>query len=183
MAELSELISRCMAGDEAAFESLYTAHAGRIKAYFLRSGFSFADADDLTQEVFVRAFKSLHTFDATRGSFATWLGAIARNVARRGYSDQAEQVFDPELAEAVLSTWDDPGSSAETREALDALAQCIDALPPDLARIVHLRYVQGLTTRGIAATINMPEATVRLRLGRIAELLGQCLSAKGILEE
>ena len=77
-----EVISRALGGEQNAFSLLYARHAGRAKAYFLRCGFGSADADDLTQTVFVRVFKSLHTFDAARGQFAAWLAAIVRNTAR-----------------------------------------------------------------------------------------------------
>lgn len=178
------LVAQATAGDQAACSALYAAHAGWIKAYFLRSAFTTADADDLTQEVFIRAFRSIETFDANRGSFSTWVASIARNVARKFWSRQQNSTdFDPELAEMLLlSPGIGPGQSAEQNEIMTALSQCIDALPADLAKILHLRYVQGRTTRGISAATGIPEATVRLRLTKIVELLEQCLDAKGFLE-
>ena len=77
-ANIPDVISRCLAGDDAAFDSLFAAHGRRVRAYFLRCGFGPADADDLTQDTFLRAFKSLGTFDATRGTFAGWSAATPR---------------------------------------------------------------------------------------------------------
>jgi len=168
---------------DADFESLHAAHAGRIRAYFLRSGFPDSDADDLTQETFIRAFKSIRTFDPDRGSFRTWLAAIARNVARKRWGQRAApDHFDPEIAEDVFAAPDNRTGSAEAREEIDALSECIDALPANLARVVHLRYVQAMTTRGVAAETGIPEATVRLRLSEALALLEGCLRAKGVLE-
>ncbi len=181
--ETSELVRRCLAGDQAAYEALYFAHAGRVAAYFLRSGFSGPDAEDLTQETFARAFRSLATFDPARGAFPVWLAAIARNVARRHWAGRQEpEHFDPELAEGALAPPGNPGRGAEDREEIDAVRACVDALPADLSTIVRLRYVDGRTTRGIAAATGLAEATVRSRLSEAQDLLADCLGAKGIME-
>jgi len=182
-ADAPDLIARCLRGDDAAFTALHAEHAGRVKAYFLRQGFTGPDADDLTQQVFVRVFKSFRTFDRSRGTFSQWLGAIARNVARKHFRRRTQpQSFDPELAEEMFAAMENPTGRVELREEIDALSQCIEALPAELARVIHLRYVQARTTRGIAALLGMPEATVRLRLKEAAGLLQGCLKAKGIFE-
>jgi RNA polymerase sigma-70 factor, ECF subfamily len=167
--------------DAVRYDQLYADHAGRVRAYLHRCGFAPADVDDLAQDVFLRAFRSLHTFDAARGTAGQWLGAIVRNVARRQWSRRANaQTIDPELAEAVLAD-DGPAAEApETREELAALRQCIAVLPPDLGRIVRLRYVDGLTTRGIGNAERLPEATVRLRLDDARAALTRCLKSKGV---
>ena len=176
----TELVRRAAAGDQAAYEALYAAHARCVAAYFLRCGFRQADADDLVQETFVRAFRSLHTFDGSRGGLRTWLGAIARNCARKRWSRRPEpDHFDPELAAEVLAGGDDPGNAVEQRDAESALLDCLAALPEELARIVRLRYVDGRTTRGIAAEVGIPEATIRLRLAEAHDQLRRCLTAKG----
>jgi len=177
----AELVSRCLAGERAAFEAVYAAHAGRAGAYFRRCGFAAADADDLVQDTFVRAFKSLGTFDASRGTFAGWLATIARNVARKRWRRRREpECFDPELADEMFAAEDNPGGSPEVREQLAALRECIGRLPSKLGLIVHLRYVDGRTTRGIAAALGMPEATVRLRLGEAVAALQREMGARGI---
>jgi RNA polymerase sigma-70 factor (ECF subfamily) len=178
-----EVVRRCLNGDQAAFEALYAAHAGAVKAYLLRSGFAQADADDLTQETFTRAFGSLATFDADRGAFRVWAAAIARNVARKYWARRREpEHFDPELAAESLAVSDNPGQAAEAREEVEAVRTCVDALPAELAHIVRLRYVEGRTTRGIAAAAGIPEATVRLRLREARETLAQRLRKKGFLK-
>lgn len=179
----AQLVGRCLAGDQSAYESLYGQHARRIKAYLARSGFKGADADDLTQETFVRAFGSLAGYDASLGSFGGWLSAIARNVARRHFNRRGDaRNFDPELAEQTLAVESNPGHAAEADEEADAINDCISRLPEPLAGIVRLRYVEARTTRGIAAASGMPESTVRLRLGEAMAEIERCLKSKGILE-
>lgn len=178
-----QLIDEALSGDPAACGELYDDNARWVKVYFLRSGFAQADADDLVQETFARAFRSLVTFDAGRGPFRPWLAAIARNAARKRWSArQSPENFDPELAEDVLAAPDDTRGSAELREEIDAVRQCIAALPDDLRRVISLRYVEGLTTRGIAAEVDLAEATVRLRIDDARRRIEQCLRGKGVKE-
>jgi RNA polymerase sigma-70 factor (ECF subfamily) len=177
------LIDRCLTGDESAFESLYAAHAGRVKAYLTRSGFDAPDADDLVQEVFVRVFRSLGTFDGQRGSFRAWLGAIARNVARKHWSRRPHwHLYSPELAEEVFAAADNPGAGPAAREEFRAVRACVEALPPEMANVIRLRYEDGRTTRGIAAATGMPESTVRSRLAEARAAVARCLKAKGFFD-
>jgi len=177
-----QLISGCLSGQETACRSLYAAHGGRVKAYFLRSGFDHADADDLTQETFLRAFRSLGTFDNRRGHFGGWLAAVARNVARKHWRRRGETDIDPALAEEMFASAVNPAADAARREETDAVNECIAQLPEELARIVRLRYVDGLTTRGLAGATGMAESTVRLRLTEAMAMLHRCLKAKGLMQ-
>ena len=175
-----DLVRRAVAGDGSAFERLHAGHCRHVTAYFLRSGFAEAQAEDLAQDVFVRVFRSLHTFDGGRGTFRQWLAAVARNVARRHWGRRpGPDCFDPDLAEEVLAA---PPEGGADREEVAALRACIAALPAELQRVVRLRYVEGRTTRGVAEAAGMPESTVRLRLQEAKALLQRCLRGKGILE-
>jgi len=167
-------------GGASDFTYLYVTHAGWVKAYLRRCGFGPADADDLAQEAFLRVFRSLGTFDPARGRFSAWLATIVRNVARRQWRRRTADTFDPGMAEDLLAVHENPAAEPESREETDALAACIAALPPELGRIVQLRYVDGFTTRAIAEATGMAEATVRLRLDEAKEMLEKCLRSKGI---
>jgi len=178
-----QLVQQCLGGDKAAFESLYDLHARRTKAYFARSGFTPADAEDLTQDTFIRAFNSLRTFNGELGTLSGWLATIARNVARRHWNRRGDgRDFDPQLAEQTLEVKNNPTYTAEAAEEHEAINDCISRLPEEMANIVRLRYVAARTTRGIAAAAEMPESTVRLRLAEALAALESCLRAKGILE-
>jgi RNA polymerase sigma-70 factor (ECF subfamily) len=179
----SQLVEQCRAGQPSAFEELYRAHSRRLKAYFCRCGFNHADADDLLHDAFARAWGSLATFDSQRGQFGAWLAAIARNVARRQANRRGDaRDFDPQLAEHTLVATDNPGLSAQEAEELIALRECISFLPDEPSRLVRMRYIEALTTRGIAQATGTPEATVRLRLSEAMAALERCLNSKGVLK-
>jgi RNA polymerase sigma-70 factor (ECF subfamily) len=181
-AEDAQLIASCLARDGQAQGRLYDRHGPRVRAYFLRSGFSPADADDLCQETFMRVFASLHTFDVRRGSLGGWLTTIAKNVARRRWRKRASEHFDPELAEQTLEASLDQAETPEAREELDAIDDCVRLLPGDLGRLIRLRYVEARTTRGLAEATGLPESTVRLRLAQARAMIQKCLEHKGIGE-
>lgn len=181
-AEERELIETCLAGDEAARGRLYARHAGFVMAYLLRSGFARAEAEDVLQETFLRVFRSLDTFDESRGAFHSWLGAVARNAARRQWGRRREtDRFDPELAEEALAAREEADSLPAAREEADAVRTCVSGLPEEHRRIVELRYVDGLTLRAVAEAAGMPEATVRLRLREAHGLLEQGLKEAGVV--
>jgi len=180
----AQLVARCLSGENGAFDALYQAYAPRAWAYFLRSGFSRPDADDLAQETFSRVFRSLATFDATRGAMRAWVATIARNVARKRWGRRAQaENFDPALAEDVLAGGDDPVSTAGRDEEIAAVRDCIERLEEPLRQIVRLRYVEGRTTRGVGVAAGMPEATVRSRLAEAHGRLRRCLEGKGVVGE
>ncbi len=183
MADERELVRLALHGERAAFEQLYAAHARRVLAYLYRCGFAPATADDLVQETFLSAYASLETFDGERGGFSAWVGGIARNAARKHWARRKDgESFDPALAEQVLAGGEEPAETAESNEEISAVRACVETLPEELRRIVRLRYVDGRTTRGVAAAAGLPEATVRLRLEQAGELLARCLRSKGVLE-
>ncbi|MFP4053007.1 MAG: RNA polymerase sigma factor [Phycisphaerae bacterium] len=179
---IPQLVQSAAEGNEAAFRTLYARYARRTKAYFLRSGFSTHEADDLLQETFLRVHRSLRTFDPRRGQFGTWLGTIARNVVRKRWAKRKPlgEAYDPEIAAEVFAAEGNPGDSPETREAVAALNECIRQLKDEHAAVIRLRYVSALTTRGISEKLDMPESTVRLRLREAKGLLMQCLRGKGV---
>lgn len=177
----SQLVKQCLGGDSSAQERLYARYARWLKVYFLRSGFAATEADDLLQEVFLRAFRALGGFDPARGSLSGWLAAIARNTARKHWRKRSRpDDLDPQLAEETLADPSAPPPGPEHAEELAALRDCIDRLGGKLGRYVRLRYVEGLTTRALADRVGVPEATVRLRLAEAKQRLAACLKTKGV---
>ena len=183
--ELTEqqLISRSLAGEESACRQLYQGHAGMVAGYFRRSGFDSSLAADLTQETFVRVFSSLGGYDQARGAFGAWLSAIARNVARKYWRRRTvTNTFDPELADAMFAVPAEASSTPEQREEMSAVADCVSRLDEQLGELIRLRYVRGMTTRGIASEAGMSESTVRSRLGEALDCIERCLQGKGIVQ-
>ncbi|MBL7220634.1 MAG: sigma-70 family RNA polymerase sigma factor [Phycisphaerae bacterium] len=178
-----QLISRSLAGEESACRQLYQGYAGMVAGYFRRSGFDRSLAADLTQETFVRVFGSLGGYDQARGAFGAWLSAIARNVARKYWRRRtATNTFDPELADAMFAIPAEASSTPEQREEMSAVADCVARLDKRLGELIRLRYVRGMTTRGIASEAGMPESTVRSRLGEALDCIARCLQGKGIVQ-
>jgi RNA polymerase sigma-70 factor (ECF subfamily) len=179
----SDLVERCLAGEPEATELFYNQNARAVMVYFLRSGFVQAQAEDLTQEVFLRAIRSLGTYDPARGGLRNWLWTIARNLARRQWSRRRGTVEqDLDLAEVALDGRDGPAEALAATEETRAVAQCVQALRGELANLVRMRYVDGLTTRGIAELTQTPEATVRARLTEALNLVERCLKSKGFIK-
>jgi len=178
-----QLIPQALAGREDACSRLYEMYAGRIAAYFRRSGFDRSLTADLTQETFVNAFGALGGFDSQRGPFGAWLSAIAHNVARKYWRRRArENCFDPEMADAMFAIPDEASGSPEQREENAAVADCVSQLDLQAGELIRMRYVLGMTTRGIAAQANMPESTVRSRLAEAVDRIARCLQGKGIVQ-
>lgn len=174
------LVEACLAGRREAFDAIVHRHQRQVYQVCFRFVSNHEDASDLAQDVFVRAFRALETFDPVRGTLRQWLGAIARNVARRHWQKRRQgEHFDTDLAEETFAAPANPGESPESREERQALAGCVEALPAELAQVIRLRYVEARTTRGIAAATTLPESTVRLRLKEAAEALEKCLRGKG----
>lgn len=176
-----QLIASIHAGQSGAFDALYERHGRKVKAFLLRSGFDFCQADDLTQEIFIKVHRSLHTFDSAKGSFAGWLATISRNVARSHWKRvRGLDTIDPELACLTLTDDPDVSQQASQREEQTAIGDCIARLPESLEKVIRFRYVDAMTTRGIAEAMGMPESTIRSRLSQAQGLLMTCLRSKGV---
>jgi RNA polymerase sigma-70 factor (ECF subfamily) len=173
-----QLIERCLSGEQAAWEDLVKVHSRRVYAICYRFTGSDHESQDLTQDVFLRVFKSLKSFRAGEGSFTVWLGRLARNLLidhyRRTKRDRATDSIEeqlPMLEEKTAITGRTEGLLAG-REASEALQAGLQKLSPELRETVILRDLEELEYREIAQVLNVPEGTVKSRLNRgRAELL------------
>ena len=157
-----ELVKETLAGDREAFSKLVDRHRRTIFALALQRGFQPAEAEDLTQEVFVHAFKSLGTLQDPQ-AFARWLYGIAAHVAadgardRKRHSGQVGLEDAPELAAPAGAAESLPFESADVLRALGEM--------PEPQRIVlTLRYMEGLSPKDIAERLGEPRGTIRSRL-------------------
>jgi RNA polymerase sigma-70 factor, ECF subfamily len=166
-----ELIRRARAGDEDAFAELVVTHADRVYGALRRFGLDPAEADEVAQEVFVRAWRGLVGFQE-RSRFSTWLYRIAFNEAQRRLSRRpppsAER--DPEAEDRVVSLPDSPAAGPEARtldrEFEQTLERALDQLPADWRAAVVLRDIEGLSTREAATVAGLGEAAFKSRLHR-----------------
>lgn len=166
------LVERCLDGDEPAWEELAKAYTKRVYAMCYRFTGSDSQAQDLTQEVFLRVFKSLRSFRAGEGSLSTWLTRLTRNLLidhyRRSRLDRATDSIEDQLP--MLQETRDIAGRADallaSREAGEILQHGLQRLSPELRETVILRDLEGMEYREIAEVLRVPEGTVKSRLNR-----------------
>ncbi len=169
----SSLVSRCLRGDEAAWEELVRVHTRRVYALCYRFTNSGQEAQDLTQEVFLRVFRTIKSFRSAEGSFNTWLTRVTRNLLIDHYRrTRQERVTDsieeqlPMLEETGDAVASQPERALAGREASEILQATLQRLSPDLREAVILRDLQEMEYREIAELLNIPEGTVKSRINR-----------------
>ncbi len=169
----SSLVSRCLRGDETAWEDLVRVHTRRVYALCFRFTGSSAEAQDLTQEVFLRVFRTIKTFRSDEGSFGTWLSRVARNLLIDHYRrTRQERVTDsieeqlPMIEESGAAASARPDQAVAGREASEILQATLQKLSPDLREAVILRDLQEMEYREIADVLQIPEGTVKSRINR-----------------
>ena len=169
--EVADLISKARTGDEVACASLY--HHYVRPAYRLAYGvlLSAQDAEEVVQDSFVYAFRSLHKYDETLSSFKTWLYTITmsrcRNKRRRKWRPVISLV---DIAERVAGNEPQPEEVAVRRGLREMVYSALGQLSPKLREAIVLRYFDGLTYREMAEVLQCPQKTAesRVRLGHEA---------------
>jgi RNA polymerase sigma-70 factor (ECF subfamily) len=162
------LVSRAQAGDGDAFEELVRRHADRLYAIVRRLGLSRTAAEDVTQEVFLRAWRGIAGFKGD-ARFSTWLYAIGVNEAKRWlWRERVRPSFgsldEDDLARESLDQREEPRvAQAELREALE---RAVRALPLKYRAPLILRDIEGLSTGEAAAILGVAEAAFKSRLHR-----------------
>ncbi|GIV10762.1 MAG: RNA polymerase sigma factor [Fimbriimonadales bacterium] len=169
------LIERAQARDEAAFEQIMNLYADRLYNYILRMVGNSADAEDLLQEAFLRAYQGLPNFDG-RASLGTWLYRIATNLCIDHQRKRARRVQTVSYSaweddEGETGEWEfadlqtpNPMDAALHRELQQVVEQAIAALSPKLKTVLLLYDVEELSYEEIARVLNIPIGTVKSRL-------------------
>jgi RNA polymerase sigma-70 factor (ECF subfamily) len=169
------LVRRCLAGERDAFDSLYDRHASRVFNLLHRLTASEAEAEDLTQETFIAAYRSLASWRG-HGAFGTWLCGIAwlqYNNARRRMRAEIEEL-DEETHHALPDA--DPLAACLRHELGQQIEAAIAALPPLAREAFVLVKVEGLSYREAAEWLGVPLGTVQSRLWRAMGLLQAALA-------
>jgi RNA polymerase sigma factor (sigma-70 family) len=168
----TNLVGRCLVGEQAAWEELVKTHTRRVYAICYRFTNRENEAQDLTQEVFMRVFKSLGSFRAGEGSFTVWLTRLTRNLLvdhyRRTKQDRITDNIDDQLTvlEERTAMFSRTDGLLAGREAGELLQAALQKLSPELREAVILRDLEELEYREIAKVLNVPEGTVKSRLNR-----------------
>src|SRR6516162_9974091 len=167
------LVSRCLSGDDTAWEQLVRLHTRPVYALCYRFTGSATEAQDLTQEVFLRVFRTIKSFHSDEGSFATWLARVTRNLLidhyRRTRQERATESIEeqlPVLEEEGAAASARPDHALAGREASEILQATLQKLSPDLREAVILRDLQEMEYREIAQVLDIPEGTVKSRINR-----------------
>jgi RNA polymerase sigma-70 factor (ECF subfamily) len=165
-----EIIERCLNGDQAAWESIVRMYRRKVFNVAYKFVGRHDQAEDLTQDVFLKLYKSLDTFDR-RANFQTWLISVSRNLCidhYRSVRKERETInrdVDPSaLAPASPDTRVD--TQLEQRDRVKLLRRALDKLAPTLRTAVMLRDIQELTYQEIADKLHLPEGTVKSRINR-----------------
>jgi RNA polymerase sigma-70 factor (ECF subfamily) len=168
----SSLVERCLSGDETAWEDLVRAHTRRVYAVCYRFTNRDQEAQDLTQDVFLRVFKTLRSFRSGEGSFSVWLMRLTRNLLIDHYRRTKQERTTDSIEEQLPMLEETAALSARTdgllagREASELLQAGLERLSPELRETLILRDLEELEYREIAEVLGVPEGTVKSRLNR-----------------
>lgn len=165
-----DLITRCLAGDQAAWDAVHRQYKRKVYNVAYKFVGRHEEAEDLTQEIFLKLHRALHTFDR-RANFQTWLISIARNLCIDYYRsvrkerETIDRTVEPhEVAQPV--TGGGPLGALEQQDLRDLLRQAFERLPPALRIAVMMRDIQERSYLEIAQALGVPEGTVKSRINR-----------------
>jgi RNA polymerase sigma-70 factor (ECF subfamily) len=164
------LIERCLVGDQAAWDQIVRQHWRKVFNLAYKFVGRHDEAEDLTQDIFLKIFKALHTFDR-RANFQTWLISISRNLCidhYRSVRKERETMARDVDASDLMPVSRERGPHAEL-EQLDLrilIRQALAELPPALKEAVVLRDLQEFSYQEIADKLDLPEGTVKSRINR-----------------
>ena len=176
----ARLVALAKAGDLRAFEELVRRYRRRIFALALHLTGSRSDADDIAQEVFLRAYKQLHTFEG-RSEFFTWVYRIAVNRSLNCRRDRkvrrASDLDDPRVQAAIaVDAYGDPRRAAELRQTYTRLMSALDMLSPTLRSTVVLVSLQGMSHEEAAVILSCPVGTVAWRMHEARNQLSESMA-------
>ena len=172
-----DIVARVLGGETALFELLMRRHNQRL--YRVARGIvgDDAEAEDVTQEAYVRAFQHLGQF-AGRARFSTWLTRIAVHEASARRRRRGRHIDLEESMPALASTAAGPEQRAADQEIGRAIEAAMDTLPAVYGAVFMLREVEGLSTAETAACLEINEETVKTRLHRARALLRNHITAR-----
>jgi RNA polymerase sigma-70 factor (ECF subfamily) len=173
------LIRRCISGDAVAWEEIVQRYNRRIYNICYRFAGSAEDAQDLTQEVFIKMYRTLNSYDVDKGAFMTWVTTVTRNLLvdnfRKKKQDRMTDSLDAAptehedampLSEQIPDKGPPPDARLQNRETREMVHRGLQKLSPELREAVVLRDLQDMDYREIATVLKVPEGTVKSRINR-----------------
>lgn len=184
-----KLVERCLQGDDAAWEAIVRTYSRRIYNLSYRYTSRSDEAEDLTQEIFVRVFQNLKSYRKDIGSLQNWILKVGRNLIIDHYRQtrrfqQAGGSEELETLHIKDEKLPSPQRAAEQSEASRFLRDGLSTLSPELKEAVILRDLEGLAYQEIADLLSVPEGTVKSRINRgrieLARLLAKRRALAGL---
>jgi RNA polymerase sigma-70 factor (ECF subfamily) len=167
-----DLLERCLDEDDAAWKDLLEAHTGRVYRLCYRFTRKHAEAQELTQDVFLRVYQSLASFRAAEATFVGWLSRLTRNLLidhyRKTRDERATWSLEehPGIEDDLMSPADHPDQVLTEREVSDLLRSSLAILSPTLREPIVFRDLKEMSYRETAQALGVPEGTVKSRLNR-----------------
>jgi len=179
----TDLLRRCREGDQAAWRDLVSEHGRKVFNLAHRFVGRVDEAEDVTQEIFVKVYRSLDRFRESDGSFSAWLMTVARNHAidryRRRRDERLRLADDPGALAGASSEDQGPLKSLEREERARFVHRGLRSLPPALREPLILCDLEGLSYEEAASTLAIPVGTVKSRINRGRLELAKRLLAAG----
>jgi RNA polymerase sigma-70 factor, ECF subfamily len=168
--EIDLLIARCLNADQAAWDTIVRLYRRKVFNIAYKFVGRHDEAEDLTQDVFVKVFRSLKTFDR-RANFSTWLISVSRNLCIDHYRSvrRERESINHDVDVRTLARpagGDNAEAMLEYRDRAAILRAALDQLTPSLRAAVLLRDIQELSYQEIADKLGVPEGTVKSRINR-----------------
>jgi RNA polymerase sigma-70 factor, ECF subfamily len=173
-----QIVHRCMDGDSGAWAEMVRTHQKRVYGLCYRFTGNAADAEDLTQDVFLKIYSNLSSFDATRGSLPVWITTMTRNLlvdnfrrtrnqrATSSLDDGWDQAEELKPADRLMAKGPSPHESAAQKELAYMVQGALAKVSVELREAVILRDLQDLDYKEIAQVLAIPEGTVKSRISR-----------------
>ncbi len=182
----AQLVQRCLRGDGPAWEELVRRHSRRVFNLCYRFTSNSTEAEDLTQEVFLRIYRTLSSYRTAYGAFPTWLTSVTRNLLvdhyRRSRRDRMTDALEDVLpvVEEKHSPMRTPDKAAMAQELSAQVQSALAQLSPELREAIILRDLQGLEYNEIQQVLSVPEGTVKSRINRGRIELARILLEMGV---
>ena len=182
----AQLVQQCLQGDGSAWEELVRRHSRRIFNICYRFTGNRTEAEDLSQDVFLRVYRTIGSYRSAYGGFATWMTSVTRNLLidhyRRSKRDRITDSLDDAMpvVENKQSSARRPDEQALLGELSSQVQSALTKLSPELREAVVLRDLQQLEYSEIQTVLSVPEGTVKSRINRGRIELARILQQMGV---